>query len=176
MTEPTAANRNDAGRKRAQVKSDPALHFLGLLWEVHHGLQKHSKRMEREVGLTGPQRLVLRFLDATPGMIAGDLAAALHLDASTLTGIVRRLVRAGNLRRTADPHDRRRFLLVVTLRGRAASGKRAGTIEERVSAALAQLPAAHTALAEKALELIARELHRPLESRAARGDRAASKT
>ena len=67
---------------------------------------------ERQIGLTGQQRLVLRFLGESPGMTAGDLAQVLHLDPSTLTGIVWRLERGGFVRRAADPHDGRRFLLV----------------------------------------------------------------
>ena len=39
---------------------DPVLDFMRLLWSIEHGLQRLSKRMEAELGITGPQRLVLR--------------------------------------------------------------------------------------------------------------------
>ena len=65
---------------------------------------------------TGPQRLVIRLLSETPGMTAGELARALHLDPGTLSGIIARLVRDRLIRRAADPHDERRFLLALAPR------------------------------------------------------------
>ena len=54
------------------------LHFMQLLWELHHNLQARSKRMESTHGVTGPQRLVLRLVARYPGMSAGELAALLE--------------------------------------------------------------------------------------------------
>src|SRR5262249_10104350 len=39
---------------------DPVLDFMRLLWSIEHDLQRMSKRMKGELGITGPQRLVLR--------------------------------------------------------------------------------------------------------------------
>ena len=50
---------------------DPVLDFLRLLWSIEHGLQRMSKRMEGELGITGPQRLVLRIVGRFPGLSAG---------------------------------------------------------------------------------------------------------
>ena len=36
------------------------LQFMQLLWAVVHGLERLSKRMTGDIGVTGPQRLVLR--------------------------------------------------------------------------------------------------------------------
>ena len=79
------------GRAAAQQALEDAkapLNLLRLLWRVHHGLQSASKRMERDLGITGPQRLVVRLLGNSPGMTAGELASLLHLDPGTLSGIV----------------------------------------------------------------------------------------
>src|SRR5260370_41656340 len=70
---------------------DPALDFLRLLWAIEHGLQRMSKRMEASLGVTGPQRLVLRIVGRFPGLSAGDLAHILPLPPSTITGILQRL-------------------------------------------------------------------------------------
>lgn len=136
----------------------PALVFLRLLWQIHHGLQAASKQMERAIGVTGPQRLVLRLLAERPGMTASELAELLHLDPSTLTGIVRRLERGGLVRRAADPLDGRRFLLAPTLRARAVIS-RPGTIEERVEAALGVLSTDAVEGAGATLALVAAGLH-----------------
>lgn len=64
---------------------------MRLLWSIEHGLQRASKRMEAALGVTGPQRLVLRVLDQSPEMTAQGLAQLLHLHPSTVTGILQRL-------------------------------------------------------------------------------------
>jgi DNA-binding MarR family transcriptional regulator len=96
----------------------PALDFLSLLWRVDHALQRRSKRTALELGLTGPQRLVLCILGRFPGLPAGRLAALLHVHPSTLTGVLQRLERAGVIKRRADPRDGRRALFGLTERGR----------------------------------------------------------
>jgi DNA-binding MarR family transcriptional regulator len=82
------------------------LQFMQLLWAVAHGLERVSKRMSGEIGVTGPQRLVLRVAGLRPGLSAGDMASVLHVHPSTLTGIVQRLVDQGMLARETDPRHR----------------------------------------------------------------------
>src|ERR1700704_2780485 len=94
-----------------QYRLDPVLDFLRLLWSIEHGLQKLSKRMEAELGITGPQRLVLRVVGQFPGLSAGELAHIVRLHPSTITGILQRLVAGGLLERQRDPIDTRRTRL-----------------------------------------------------------------
>src|SRR5580692_8111883 len=84
---------------------DPVLDFMRLLWSVEHGLQRMSKRMESQLGITGPQRLVLRVVGKFPGLSAGELAHIVRLHPSTITGILQRLVAKGFLARQRDPGD-----------------------------------------------------------------------
>jgi DNA-binding MarR family transcriptional regulator len=90
------------------------LQFMQLLWAVVHALERTSKRMSGEIGVTGPQRLVLRVVGLSPGLSAGDLAAVLHVHPSTLTGVLQRLVSQRLLARSDDPRDRRRAILRLT--------------------------------------------------------------
>ena len=71
----------------------PVLDFMRLLWSIEHSLQRMSKRMEADLGITGPQRLVLRVVGQFPGLSAGELARIVRLHPSTITGILQRLVR-----------------------------------------------------------------------------------
>src|SRR5262245_23851109 len=84
---------------------DPVLTFLRQIWSVDHALQKMSKRMASNLGLTGPQRLAMRVIGRHPGLAAGEVAALLHLDPSTVTGILGRLERAKVISRKSDPAD-----------------------------------------------------------------------
>jgi DNA-binding MarR family transcriptional regulator len=136
------------------------LGFLRLLWAIDHGLQAHSKQMSRRFGVTGPQRLVIRVLGRYPRLTSGQLAALLHLHASTLTGIVRRLQRKGFVTRRVDPADARRYHLALTPRGRAIDAKRGGTVEAELESALRGLTAAELSAAQSALAAIGRQLAR----------------
>ena len=115
---------------------DDTLDFMRLLWAIEHGLQKQSKRMEAEFGLTGPQRLVLRIVGQFPGMAAGELAEVVKLHPSTITGIVQRLVKRRLLRRERDPEDSRRVRLWVAPAAKRYTRRSGGTVEDRVRKAL----------------------------------------
>ena len=106
------------------------LEFLRLLWAVAHALHSTSKRLEATMGITGPQRLALQMIGRFPQITAGQLARLLHVDPSTLTGIVQRLVRRGLIQRRPDAQDGRRTLLGLTAEGRRfdlATGRPGGT-------------------------------------------------
>lgn len=134
------------------------LAFMQLLWAVVHGLEKVSKRMTGEIGVTGPQRLVLRIVGLFPGMSAGDLASVLHVHPSTLTGVLQRLVEQRLLARTDDPRDRRRAVLRLTTQGSRVNGVRRGTVEAVVAATLGGVSARDRAATRRVLGLLASHL------------------
>lgn len=134
------------------------LQFMQLLWAVVHGLEQTSKRMRGRIGVTGPQRLVLRVAGLFPGLSAGDLATILHVHPSTLTGVIQRLVRQGLLVRTDDPRDRRRAILHLTKRGSRANATRKATVESAVADALDGLSTRDRDAARRVLERLAQHL------------------
>ncbi|MBA2258964.1 MAG: MarR family transcriptional regulator [Acidobacteria bacterium] len=109
---------------------------MQLLWAVVHAMGRTSKRMTAELGVTGPQRLVLRVVGLFPGLSAGNLAAVLHVHPSTLTGVLRRLVAQRLLLRVDDPRDRRRAILRLSARGHRVNHVSRGTVESAVGEAL----------------------------------------
>src|SRR5262245_66636751 len=86
---------------------DPTLDFMRLLWNIEHRLQSTSKRMDTTLGITGPQRLVLKIVARFPQISAKDVAQLLRLHPSTITGILQRLIDKGLLAREQDPADGR---------------------------------------------------------------------
>lgn len=141
----------------------PVLDFLRLIWGIDHALQKTSKRMELTLGLTGPQRLVLRIVGRFPGLPAGKLAVLLHLHPSTLTGILKRLEGRGLLQRRVDTQDRRRVLLGLTGKGRELDVSTAGTIEMAIEGALSQLSGDKITVSREVLTLLRDALEQALE-------------
>jgi DNA-binding MarR family transcriptional regulator len=134
------------------------LEFLSLLWNVDHGLKSMSRHLEGSLGLTGPQRLVVRIVGRFPGITSGRLAHILHVHPSTLTGIMKRLEERGLIERKPDPYDARKALLFLTQAGRALDVPAAGTIEDAVQRVLSKMPKARLAAAQDVLTALAEEL------------------
>ncbi|CAN94013.1 MULTISPECIES: MarR family winged helix-turn-helix transcriptional regulator [Sorangium] len=134
------------------------LDFMKLLWAVDHGLQSTSKRMEAKMGVTGPQRLVIRIVGRYPGISAGQLAEIMQLHPSTLTGVLKRLQERGIIERRVDPKDARRALLGLTARGRELDSLRTGTVEAAVRQALKSVPRRKLDAAQDVLAAVAEAL------------------
>ena len=134
------------------------LDFLRLVWAVDHALQRTSKRMATTIGVTGPQRLVLRIVGRFPGIPAGQLAKILHLHPSTLTGVLQRLETRGLVNRRSDPRDARRSLLALSNKGRQFDKESEGTVEAAVATALGSVSPADLRSTREVLDAIARSL------------------
>lgn len=141
---------------RADVQAlEPTLDFLRLLWRIEHGLQSKSKQMEAALGVTGPQRLVLRIVDQFPGLSAGELAHIIRLHPSTVSGVVQRLVYKGLLARDGDPADRRRVQLRICPDAKRFVRRSPASIESAVARVLARVPASHVTQTRSVLTAIA---------------------
>jgi MarR family transcriptional regulator, organic hydroperoxide resistance regulator len=135
------------------------LQFMQRLWRLAHGLDVASKRMARTLGVTGPQRLVLRVIGLHPGISAQGIAKTLGMHPSTLTGVLARLGRRGFVTRAVDAADRRRARLRLTAAGRAINRERKGTVEAAVRRAMARAGRRIIPTLEM-LELLTAELER----------------
>jgi DNA-binding MarR family transcriptional regulator len=137
---------------------DSALEFIRLLWKVDHELHSVSKRMISRFGLTAPQRLAVRFIGREPGLTLGALAALLHLDPGTVTGIAQRLESAGLVERERGEGDTRRMHLALTARGQALNRRRKGTVEGAVRRTLGAVTRSDSAAAARVLQRLAADL------------------
>ena len=137
---------------------DPVLDFLRLLWSIEHGLQSRSKWMETTIGITGPQRLVLRIVRDRPGVAPTELAHILHLHPRTVTGILQRLVSKGLLQRTRDPRDRRRMQLRVLTAAERFNNPSSVTVEAAVKRVLSSFPSHRIRHARDVLAAVADSL------------------
>lgn len=153
-----SARTKHAGRDGAPL--GVTLDFMRLLWAVDHGLQRRSKRMEVELGVTGMQRVVIRLIGRHPQIAAGRLAELIHVHPSTLTGVLRRLVERGIIHRERDPDDARRSRFVLRPDGEAVDATSAGTVEAAVRRALARVSPEVIEAARTLLAVLAEELDR----------------
>ena len=136
------------------------LRFVQRLWDVVYALEVRSKRMARMLGVTSPQRMVIRIIGQTPNLMASDIAVTLGIHPSTLTGILQRLQRQKLIVRRSDREDRRRVRFTLTSEGERIDRARRGTVEAAVRRAI--VVAGEPAVQQTAavLELLAAELSR----------------
>ena len=118
-------------------------------------VETHGERL----GITGPQRLVLRVVGQFPGLSASELAHIVRLHPSTITGILQRLVARGLLERQRDPADTRRARLHLKAKAAPHTRSSRGTVEKAVTEALEHAGASNVRAARKVLIEIARRLN-----------------
>ncbi len=136
------------------------LELLRVIWALDHALQSRSKAMTRTLGVTGPQRFVLRVVEQRPGISSGALAEYLHLHPSTLTGVLQRLDARGLLRRERDPSDARRVKLALTPKGRRTLAKKQTSVEALVRDAIGREKRRDVETAAEVLKRITSALER----------------
>ncbi len=158
MTSPDDTAEAPPAGKDHKAPLGEVLEFMRLLWAVDHGLQSTSKRMESTLGLTGPQRLVLRLVGRFPGITAGRLAQIMHVHPSTLTGVLKRMEKRSLLERKSDPLDGRKALFALTETGRSLDVPAVGTVESAVERVLSRLSRDRLVAAQEALMALAEEL------------------
>jgi DNA-binding MarR family transcriptional regulator len=146
--------------KKSWRPDSETLRFMQGLWALVHALDVRSKRMARSLGVTGPQRLVMRIVGRHPRSTAGEIAAMLEIHASTLSGILARLEARRVIAREVDPRDRRRARFVLTAAGARIDAERKGTVEAAVKRALAKAPPAAAARCLEVVRLLVTELER----------------
>lgn len=140
--------------------SEPrALAFLRQLLALDQALHVASKRMTRQVGVTGQQRLVIRLIGRHPAITPGELARRMHLHPSTLTEILERLERGGLVKRQRDAADGRQVRLTLSAGGRRLDRSTAGTIEAAIAHALATVKEADLEAAGRVHATLTAGLH-----------------
>lgn len=116
---------------------DGALGFLRWMWRLNHAMEALSLRMERGMGITAQQRLLIRCVGKFPGITPGRLAELLCVDPGTVSATTRRLLAKGLLRRDSGAGDRRRITLGLSAKGRQLDQPSPGTVESAVAKMLA---------------------------------------
>jgi DNA-binding MarR family transcriptional regulator len=132
-----------------QRATPEALEVMQTLWALDHALEARSIWMLRNLGVTSPQRLVLRIIGAAPGCSPGVAAGKLKLDPGTVSRLVSRLERLGLVQRAPDPADGRKHRLTLTRRGEALNAQIRGTVEAAVIEALEAATPQEVRLARK---------------------------
>jgi DNA-binding MarR family transcriptional regulator len=147
-------------RKAKAKAGGDALQFMRHLWDLVHALDVRSKRMASDLGVTGPQRLVIRLVGQNPGQTATEISSAMGKHPSTLTGVLARLEQRSLLVREADKEDRRRARFRLTAAGKRIDRERKGTIEDAVRRAIGRAKPGALSGMQSTVRLLVEELER----------------
>src|ERR1035437_2591962 len=97
------------------------MHLVLQILTAAQGFEKTGQRLFKRHGLTLAQFNVLNLLaDADEGRRASDLAQALIVDASNVTGLLKRMKADNLLQEHANTADRRQHVVGLTPKGRKA--------------------------------------------------------
>jgi len=118
----------------ADLSANPG-HLARRLQQVIHQLWTASVSTET----TPPQFVVLNSLRAAPDIDQRTLGERACLDRSTVADVVARLVQRGLIRRVRDPHDGRRNVLRLTVRGESTHAEVATRSQQMNEELLASL-------------------------------------
>ena len=87
------------------------------LRKIIQAIDMNSKKLNKRVGLTGPQLVLLQEIARSGEVTAGEIARAVSLSQATVTGILERLEKRGLLVRQRNERDRRRIMVSITEAG-----------------------------------------------------------
>ena len=123
----SAAGSSDNSRdnSRSKPKSKPAAGARPLgdflcfaIYSANLAFGRAYRKGLEELGLTYPQWIAIVALWEQDGQTVSELGEKMFLESNTLTPILKKLERAGYLRRQRDPADERQVRLSLTDAGR----------------------------------------------------------
>ena len=112
---------------------DSTIHeeVLVTLRQIIRGTDLHSRRLVQTCGLTGPQLIILKQLDRSEGIPAGQLARLINLSPGTVTNILDRLEKRGLVSRNRSLADKRRVMVSITESGIAVLASAPPLVQEQ---------------------------------------------
>jgi DNA-binding MarR family transcriptional regulator len=93
--------------------------IIDNLRRVFQILNEHSKKVEGETGLTGPQLWTIKTINECTPIITSDLANKLYLHPTTVIGIIDRLEKRNLVKKLRSEKDRRAVWIELTDVGNA---------------------------------------------------------
>ena len=117
------------------------LDILVRLRKVIRSINLESKKIEKEFGISIPQLLVLQFISEQPDYrtSAKEIKDYINLNASTVSGIIARLISKALVTRLEKADDKRVVYLTLTAKGMEVLKKSPTTLQEKLSRRLKEL-------------------------------------
>jgi DNA-binding MarR family transcriptional regulator len=149
--------------EKPEFSLDAIGEFLRSLWELNHLLERASRCTEALHGVTGQQRMMVRFVGKYPGLTVSRLASHFHLDPGTVSIALRRLEQKGLVERRRAAHDKRRVTLGLTALGRRVDAEVTGVTELAVRSLLKEAAPADLETTRRLLAALTGQLENEVE-------------
>ena len=131
----------------------PGTDFTATLLRMSNVVLHELTEVARTYGLTQQQaQLMCALLDGPTGMTA--LSRQLHLDKSSVTGLVDRIAKLGLVERRPDPADRRASRVTLTEQGRQICSSAYDDVAARLAARAAEVSPHDRAHAQSVIALM----------------------
>lgn len=123
-----------------------------------HALHNASRDTERRLGVTGAQLFVLAQLRATPSISINALAERTMTHQSTVSVVVRRLVRRKLVKKVRSADDARRVELTLTPAGSALLRRAPELVQVRLARAIESVEPAERQVLARGLQHLVRTI------------------
>lgn len=125
--------------------------------QIIRALDIENKRIEKQLGLSIPQLLLLNFLKSKTDFksIHSEIKNYLHLNSSTVTGIISRLEKKGLIIKSQAPNDKRVVPIILTAKGLHLLNQSPSLLHNQLIQKLNNLPAEKVQELVSATELLA---------------------
>lgn len=132
------------------------IEILIKLRKIIRSINLESKKIEKELGISIPQLLVLKYLSDQKDYraFAKDIKTYINLNASTISGIISRLESKGLLAKTLSSSDKRATYIVLTAKGADLLNNSPSTLQEKLSQRLKKLSLEQIEELDKNIELL----------------------
>jgi DNA-binding MarR family transcriptional regulator len=114
-------SRGEVARRARQNGCD--FRILNAIRQIIRAVDIDSRKLAAQHQVTGPQLMCLLAVVDNGAITSTDVAARVHLDTSTLVGVLDRLEKKGLIRRERSLEDRREVHLTATEAGRKLAAK-----------------------------------------------------
>ena len=132
------------------------IEILVKLRKIIRSINLESKKIEKELGISIPQLLVLKYLSDQSDYraFAKDIKGYINLNASTVSGIISRLESKGLVAKSQKPNDKRAVYIILTAKGADLLHKSPSTLQEKLSKRLKKLTTAQIEELDRNIELL----------------------
>ena len=107
---------------------------------IYRANQQHSRWVEKQCGVSGPQLWAMWELYLQPGLKVSELSAALSIHQSTASNMLDKLEHKGLIRRERSEQDHRVVRLYLTEAGTNSMASAPQPAQGAINHALSQLP------------------------------------
>lgn len=100
------------------MKKDEEL--LIALRKIIRAIDMHSRKLNKDVGLTGPQLMILQNVGKNDGVMVREIADTINLSSATVTSVLDRMEARGLVKRVRSTIDKRKVGVYLTDKGELA--------------------------------------------------------